>query len=63
MNNKPSLAGYEVEFIPLECRLAPRRTPVQNAASELKGERRRSFGRRTTDLAEHEATKPANLPH
>ena len=63
MNNKPSLAGYEVEFIPLERRLAPRRTPVQNAASELKGERRRTFGRRSDDFIESKATKPANLPH
>ncbi|TCV90702.1 hypothetical protein [Sulfurirhabdus autotrophica] len=63
MNNKPSLAGYVVEFIPFERRLAPRRTPVENAVSELKGERRRTFGRRGDDLVESKATKPANLSH
>ncbi len=63
MNNKPSLAGYIVEFIPFERRLAPRRTPAENTVSALKGERRGAFVRRGDDLVESKATKPANFSH
>ena len=63
MNNKPSLAGYVVEFIPFERRLFPRRTPAENTVSTLKGERRAVFGRRGDDLVASKATKPANFSH
>ena len=57
MSKKLSLVGYEVEFIPIECRLNERRASKLSMPPALLGERRKSAGRRTNDLLRNQVFK------
>jgi hypothetical protein len=50
MGAKSSLAGYEVEFIPIERRLMDRRDETRNLMRPVLNERRKTSGRRATDM-------------
>ena len=63
MSKKLSLTGYEVEFIPLECRLRDRRVSAISTPPALEGERRSSPGRRCTDALTSQVLKLLTPEH